>query len=442
MRTVAGRYQLREILGRGGMGTVWLAEDLLLRREVALKELLFPDALPLEQQEELRQRSLREARAAARISSPHAVKVYDVVTEDGRPWIVMERHHGRALSDIIRADGPRSPDESARIGLALLAALENAHAAGIVHRDVKPSNVLVRADGHVTLTDFGIARGIEDTTITRTGMIVGSPAYVAPERATGAPALPPSDLWALGATLYTTVEGRPPYDRGDPMHTLAAVMYAEPEPCRVAGPLTPVIVALLAKDPADRPDIPATRAALSAVRTAPDAGTRTVPVPGEVHSGDQTVLLPSGLAPIPVPAPVPVRERERPPLRSAPPAGRPRKRSGLRAVVVLVALALMAGTAALLVGLAGNRRTGSPAATRPEATVAAVTPSAAANRGGTSGTAGSPRARPSASPSASPSSRRASSAAILPGGLGTYTDPAVGWSIGRPASGESGRGAA
>ena len=237
------------------MGTVWLAEDLLLRREVAVKELLFPDTLDPEAQEELRRRSLREAQASARITSPHAVKVFDVVTDGGRPWIVMERHHGRTLSEIIRADGPRSAAETARIGLAVLDALENAHAAGIVHRDVKPSNVLVRDDGHVTLTDFGIARGIEDTTITRTGMIVGSPSYVSPERAAGSPALPPSDLWALGATLYSTVEGHPPYDRGDPMRTLAAVLYEQPEPCSAAGPLAPIIRALLAKNPADRPGI-------------------------------------------------------------------------------------------------------------------------------------------------------------------------------------------
>ncbi|MEP6462995.1 MAG: serine/threonine-protein kinase, partial [Frankiaceae bacterium] len=379
VRTVAGRYRLREVLGRGGMGTVWLAEDLLLRREVALKELHFPDTLAPEEQEELRQRSLREAQAAARISSPHAVKVYDVVTDGGLPWIVMERHHGRTLSEIIRADGPRTPGETARIGLAVLAALENAHAAGIVHRDVKPSNVLVRADGHVTLTDFGIARGIEDTTITRTGMIVGSPAYVAPERATGAPALPPSDLWALGATLYTVVEGHPPYDRGDPMHTLAAVMYEEPEPCRAAGPLAPVIRSLLAKNPADRPTIPAARAALNAVIATTDAGTRTLPMDGPVHVGDRTVRLPSGsaestgapepprLAPpagvIPPQAAVVPPPPPRPPLRSPSPS--PSRWSGSggsarRAGAVLVVLALIAAAEALVTALRDRPADGRP----------------------------------------------------------------------------------
>lgn len=451
-RTVAGRYHLREVLGRGGMGTVWLAEDLLLRREVALKELMFPSTLPEEERAELRRRSLREAQAAARISSPHAVKVFDVVEDAGRPWIVMERHHGRTLSEVIRSDGPLSPASTARVGLAVLDALEAAHAAGIVHRDVKPSNILVRDDGHVTLADFGIARSIDDTTITSTGMVVGSPSYLAPERAAGKPAVPASDLWGLGATLYAAVEGHPPFGRGDALLTLAAVLYEDPPPSRAAGPLSDVLTALLAKSPADRPSIASARFALRAVVGDPEAETRTLRLSGPVAISDRTVALstPSPPAP-PASSPAPVAPPARPPQARPPqiraPQARPPQRSRRsRGPAVLLVLALLVGAGVVVSAL----RHLSPAPATGPATASGRTPAPASGAptrsptrkpASSSALAPTPRHTPVAASASTPPNRttvgstvgnRGASSRALPSGLRNYTDPAVGWSIGRP----------
>ena len=235
-RVVAGRYRLVAPLGTGGMGTVWRAQDELLHREVAVKEVVLPPGLPEEEQEQLRERTRREARAAARLASPHAVTVYDVVEEDGKPFLVMELVEAPTLSHVVREQGPLPPAQVARIGLDLLSALESAHEVGIVHRDVKPSNVLVCPDGRVVLSDFGIARSTGDASLTSTGLVLGSPAYIAPERARGEVPGPASDLWSLGATLYTAVEGRPPYDTGNALTTLTAVVSGDPEPCARPSP--------------------------------------------------------------------------------------------------------------------------------------------------------------------------------------------------------------
>ncbi|WP_395104441.1 serine/threonine-protein kinase [Actinomadura sp. SCN-SB] len=252
-RLLAGRYRLRERLGSGGMGTVWSAVDETLRRTVAVKEIAFPDGLTAEEREVATGRARREARAAALIDHPGVITVHDVVVEDDRPWIVMELVRGPSLDQVIRHDGPRVPPVAARIGLQVLDALEAAHARGIVHRDVKPGNVLLSEDGRVVLTDFGIA-GIEtDPALTRTGTLVGSPGYIAPERLQERPAGPESDLWSLAATLYTAVEGRPPFERDDPMAVLGAVLTEAPAPPRRAGSLAPLLWYLLQKDPAARP---------------------------------------------------------------------------------------------------------------------------------------------------------------------------------------------
>ena len=226
-RLVGGRYRLLERLGSGGMGTVWRADDVLLGRQVAVKEVVFPPGTREEEAEVLRERTRREARSAARLDHPSAVTVYDVVEEDGRPWLVLELVEARTLAQAVTADGPLPPDEVARVGLAVLGALEAAHAQGIVHRDVKPSNVLLRADGRVVLTDFGIATATGDSSITHTGLLLGSPAYIAPERARGETPGPASDLWSLGATLCTAVEGKPPYDGGEPLITITKVVSGE-----------------------------------------------------------------------------------------------------------------------------------------------------------------------------------------------------------------------
>ncbi|MEV0787215.1 protein kinase [Streptomyces sp. NPDC050423] len=251
-RSVAGRYRLLSVLGEGGMGTVWRAYDEVLHREVAVKEVRASAELPAEHRSRLYTRLEREAWAAARVDCAEVVTVYDVVTFDGRPWIVMELVRGRSLADVISATGALSPKEAARIGAKVLAALRAAHGAGVLHRDVKPANVLLGEDGRVVLTDFGIATVEGDTALTMTGEVVGSPEYLAPERALGRTPDATSDLWSLGALLYTAVQGRSPFRQSTALATLRAVVDEElPSPHR-AGALTSVIEGLMRKDPQDR----------------------------------------------------------------------------------------------------------------------------------------------------------------------------------------------
>ncbi|CAL9300700.1 Serine_threonine-protein kinase PknD [Streptomyces sp. enrichment culture] len=251
---VAGRYRLADSIGSGGMGRVWRAHDEVLHRSVAIKELTAALYVSESEQAILLARTRAEARAAARISHTAVVTVHDVLEHDGRPWIVMELVEGRSLADAVKEEGRVEPREAARIGLWVLRALRAAHTAGVLHRDVKPGNVLLGRDGRVLLTDFGIAQIEGDTTITRTGEVVGSVDYLAPERVRGHDPGPSSDLWALGATLYTAVEGRSPFRRTTPLTTMQAVVEEEAAELRHAGPLAPVITALLRKDPASRPD--------------------------------------------------------------------------------------------------------------------------------------------------------------------------------------------
>ncbi|MET7473102.1 serine/threonine-protein kinase [Streptomyces sp. NPDC005648] len=250
---VAGRYRLAESIGSGGMGRVWRAHDEVLHRAVAIKELTAALYVSESDQERLLARTRAEARAAARINHSAVVTVHDVLEHDGRPWIVMELVEGHSLADAVKERGRVEPAEAARIGLWVLRALRAAHSAGVLHRDVKPGNVLIGHDGRVLLTDFGIAQIEGDTTITRTGEVVGSVDYLAPERVRGHDPGPASDLWALGATLYTAVEGRSPFRRTSPLGTMQAVVEEEAAEPRYAGALGPVMAALLAKDPAARP---------------------------------------------------------------------------------------------------------------------------------------------------------------------------------------------
>ncbi|WP_432142998.1 serine/threonine-protein kinase [Streptomyces sp. bgisy084] len=270
-RLLAGRYRLADVLGRGGMGTVWRARDEVLGRTVAVKELRFPGGVEEDEKRRLITRTLREAKAIARIRNNGAVTVYDVVDEDDRPWIVMELVEGRSLAEVIRDDGPLTPRRSAEVGLAVLDVLRAAHAAGILHRDVKPSNVLMSDDGRVVLTDFGIAQVEGDPSVTSTGMLVGAPSYISPERARGQKPGPPADLWSLGGLLYACVEGVPPYDKGSAIATLTAVMTEPVEPPKSAGGLEEVIYGLLVKDPAGRLDDAGARALLLDVVHAPEA---------------------------------------------------------------------------------------------------------------------------------------------------------------------------
>ncbi|MBA2416722.1 MAG: protein kinase [Geodermatophilaceae bacterium] len=334
-RRIGNRYRLGERLGSGGMGVVWAATDELLGRPVAVKEVIPPTGLTAEQSELMRSRSMREARAAARFTSRSAVNVYDVVEEDGRPWIVMELLDAKPLSDLINADGPLPPARVADIGGQLLEALTAAHASGVLHRDVKPSNVMIEAGGRVVLTDFGIAAMDGDPSLTTTGMLIGSPAYIAPERAHGEPASPASDLWSLGCTMFAALEGRPPFDRPGSLATLSAVLSEDPLPAPSAGPLASVLEGLLRKDPQQRLTAPDTDRLLRESMTAPTAPMREdTRHAGPPLSGGTTSVLPvvpmgaggapagaaSGAAPDHWPAAV----QSRPPAQSAAPPREPR----------------------------------------------------------------------------------------------------------------------
>ncbi|MFJ8821752.1 serine/threonine-protein kinase [Streptomyces sp. NPDC102467] len=288
-RLLAGRYRLGDVLGRGGMGTVWRAKDETLGRTVAVKELRFPSSIDDEEKRRLITRTLREAKAIARIRNNGAVTVFDVVDEDDRPWIVMELVEGKSLAEAVREDGLLEPRRAAEVGLAVLDVLRSAHREGILHRDVKPSNVLIAEDGRVVLTDFGIAQVEGDPSVTSTGMLVGAPSYISPERARGHKPGPAADMWSLGGLLYAAVEGVPPYDKGSAIATLTAVMTEPVDPPQNAGPLEQVIYGLLAKDPAQRLDDAGARALLNAVIHAPEPkpapepepvdATRVVPLP-------------------------------------------------------------------------------------------------------------------------------------------------------------------
>jgi eukaryotic-like serine/threonine-protein kinase len=250
---IGGRYRLGERIGVGGMGRVWLARDEVLRREVAVKEVLLPETPSEDEAHELRQRTLREARAAARLAHPNVVRVYDVMYADDRPWIVMEYVPSRSLAQVIKSDGPMRPDEAALVGIAVLDALCAAHAAGVLHRDVKPGNVLLADDGRVVLTDFGLATFDEvGTALTQSGIVHGSPQFIAPERALDGTSTVEADMWSLGATLFAAVEGQSPYARSTSYQTLAALATSPPDPPKRAGALKPVLAGLLRRKPSSR----------------------------------------------------------------------------------------------------------------------------------------------------------------------------------------------
>jgi serine/threonine protein kinase len=271
-RLIGGRYRLVTAIGQGSMGRVWQARDELLGRDVALKEILFPPEFGEAGKDELQQRLLREARSAARLSHPAVATVFDVVGDRGRPWIVMELVRGRSLDRILQEDGPLPPGIVAEMGRHLLAALAAAHAVGVLHRDVKPSNVLLTGDGGAVLTDFGVATIDGDPSLTQGGMIMGTPAYSAPERIRGQAATSAADLWSLGLTLYAALEGQGPYDDcGSIASTIAAIVTEDLAPPGNAGPVTPAIMALLSRDPAARPTAEVAMRMLAEAATSPSA---------------------------------------------------------------------------------------------------------------------------------------------------------------------------
>src|SRR6266568_5103380 len=252
---IAVRYRLQAPIGRGAIGVVWRARDQLLDRDVAVKEVHIADTLTDEERATAYQRTLREAKTAARLNHPAVVTVYDVAEDGGRPWIVMQLVHAQSLDQVLAASGPLSPRRAAEMARQLLSALSVAHAAGVMHRDVKPSNVLLGSDDRAVLTDFGIATFADDPKLTQTGMVMGSPGFTAPERIRGEDASPASDLWSLGATIFAAIEGHGPFEkRGGAITTMSAIINEDAPEAPTAGALAPVVAALLRREPADRPD--------------------------------------------------------------------------------------------------------------------------------------------------------------------------------------------
>ncbi|CAM5503323.1 MULTISPECIES: serine/threonine-protein kinase [Streptomyces] len=402
-RLLAGRYRLGGVLGRGGMGTVWRAVDETLGRTVAVKELRFPSNIDEEEKRRLITRTLREAKAIARIRNNSAVTVYDVVDEDDRPWIVMELVEGKSLAEVIREDGLLEPKRAAQVGLAVLDVLRSAHREGILHRDVKPSNVLLESDtDRVVLTDFGIAQVEGDPSITSTGMLVGAPSYISPERARGHKPGPAADLWSLGGLLYASVEGAPPYDKGSAIATLTAVMTEPLEEPKNAGPLRDVIYGLLTKDPEKRLDDAGARRMLNAVIHAPQA--------------DSAADAPDATKVVPLPSQSDAPSRRG---RSGAGAGKKAEEAGERLRGALRSVR----KAAVGAGAAGAARTASGEG-KAGADAATGSPSAAGD------TSAATSSATSASPSASPSANAAEKDARTVGDAGS--GPSSGWPVMTP----------
>ncbi|MEV6397637.1 serine/threonine-protein kinase [Streptomyces sp. NPDC051907] len=429
-RIVDGRFELRERLGSGGMGTVWRAWDTALHREVALKEVRPPDpavaAARPDAARTLRERVLREARALARISHPHVVTIHHIVDEGAHPWIVMELLPGTTLQDRL-AQGALSPRETARTGRQVLSALRAAHAAGIQHRDVKPANIMLRADGSAVLTDFGIAALQGSASLTATGDLIGSPEYIAPERIRGHDDDPASDFWSLGLVLYVCAEGVSPLRRATTLATLAAVLDDPVPPPVRSGPLAPVLSALLVRDPAARPDA----ARLDAMLEEVEAGRAEADAPPWSRQQTMTATRPGR----PERPEWPDRadragwadRAHRPDQPDRPdPGDRLRSRTPVVAAVIGVALAITAGAALVLAiegqeeragGSAGGKGSGSPSVTATASPTAkpTTTPSPAPTPTPSPTQAPTPPPTPTPSPTLTPTATLTQSGAPVDG---------------------------
>jgi hypothetical protein len=466
-RLLAGRYRLGSVIGRGGMGVVWRARDELLARDVAIKEIILPPEMEDVEREAGRQRAVREAQMAARLRHPNVVGVYDIIEDDGRPAIVMELVSFPSLHDTLRDYGPLPPVRVARIGLGVLAGLRAAHEAGVVHRDVKPTNILLSPQDRVVLTDFGIAKAVDSPALTTSGIVIGSPAYLAPECAHGQSAGAAADLWGLGASLYTAVEGRPPFDREGTLATLTAVVSDEPDPFRLAGPLEPVISALLRKDPAARlgaadaermlqhvlgEDTASVTAPMTGSGDGPGAGTGPKVAPGEPDADTESFSpvtaahSPPAIAP-PEPDAAGVSPAAKPPegpvvpgLEEWPDAGShaPRRTRVMWAAVITV-LAIAAITAAVTSAL--SQRSDHATAHQPSGTPASASggaslPSSASARSGPSAATSAPVSARSAPQSSAPATSPAApsgGASAVPAGYYRFTN-STGFSIGVPVN--------
>lgn len=406
-RLVAGRYALGDRLGKGGMGTVWRATDSVLKRQVAIKEVKLPPTLSDQDVDAMRNRVMREAQTAARLSHPCAVTVFDVVQENGDTFIIMELVDAPSLDRLVKEEGPLPPERVAQIGLDVLSALQVAHQQGITHRDVKPGNVMI-PDGKAKLADFGIASVKGDPKLTATGLILGSPSYMAPEQASQDESGPESDLWALGGTLYYAVEGVPPFDKGQAIPTLTAVVHDDPRPMERAGDLAPAISALLVKEPADRPSPDELRSMLEGTLSggATDTSAATAlaaPAPATASTVEED-------APSPRTRPEPIAQR----VRSRPPASRPTEPDSKPWLAWLGALVVLALLAAFLIPKLGAD---DPVADEPQAKPD--------NKKEQAATGEQEETEPASDedPDEEP---------VAPDGFNTYEDSAVGYTISYP----------
>ncbi|MEU6479595.1 protein kinase [Streptomyces sp. NPDC047017] len=406
-RVIAGRYRLEARIGRGGMGIVWRATDLLLGRRVAVKELPFDETLSAEEARQQRDRTLREARAVAQLRHPHIIVVHDIVEQDERPYIVMELIDGGSLADRIAARGPVDAGEAARIGIALLSALDAAHASGVLHRDIKPANVLLESGTErVVLTDFGIAQVSGAPTLTETGSFVGSPEYTAPERMSGSRSGPQADLWSLGALLCTALSGESFFRRDSLGGILHAVVVDEIRPPVEAGPILPVVRGLLERDPERRlRAVEAERmllAFLESGRTPPSAA-RYTPTQRSVPR-----VPPAAPGPVPVspmdPSAVPRVPAGGPGGALVPSRLSPR---GVLVAALLAAAVAGAGVSAAVLLLHGGGHGGGTPTDSPRPSSTASTPGAGSSAPGT--TSPAPGAGPTGS--ARPSSPLSGTAA-------------------------------
>lgn len=351
-RVIAGRYRLLSLVGHGSMGTVWRAYDEYLRRPVAVKEVRLPPGMPEEEADELRERTMREARAIAVLSHPNVVTLHDIAREDDNPFVVMEYVPGSSLADILRVHGPLDDTQAAAVADAVASALQAAHQAGITHRDVKPANVLVAQDGRIKLADFGIARNISEHTLTSTGITLGSPAYIAPEVASGGAVTNAADLWGLGATLFAAVEGRAPYDpNGDVIATLLEVVNGEVPQPEHTGPIADVITGLMAKDMPSRLSLAEVRKRIYPLLPTP--GTSVFTPEAITQAEEESSSLPTRVTTPSTPEQAPTGE----PKLAADPGPlpfepspyyeeEPRRRGVPRAVVFLAAVVVFAVAAA------------------------------------------------------------------------------------------------
>jgi hypothetical protein len=390
-RVIAGRYILRAELGRGGMGVVWRADDQLISRPVAVKEVRLNENLSDAERADVEHRIMREARTAGRLSDPGVVTVYDVVHDGSSVFIVMELVAAPTLTQLVRRSGPLPPRAVAGIGRQILSALEAAHGAGIVHRDVKPSNIMVAGTGRAKLTDFGIAQAADDPTLTKTGAVVGSPAYIAPERLAGQEASPASDLWSLGAVLYFAIEGQAAFERDTTAATFAAVLNEVPYLTNVQGPLAAAISGMLAASPSGRLTAAQVRSLLNAASAegpgaTPPSGPMVpgqgpvAPGQGPLGTGQGARVMPPGGRPTATVSghgrPVgPMAEAADPPVPAL--RSRARKPSWVKITGTVVAVVLVAAAAAAFagydVGSSSGKKQGQKTAARPSDAVTVYT---------------------------------------------------------------------